>query len=298
MTQPARDPTFRAYLSVQRKYDAQLVAMLEGAAKDIERKLRVLRVTPGIGATVRASQLRVTLAAIHEELAHLWRDDVTRTVMTGGKAAAKAAESAVETLSRVVYASLPERDAEALTRSLRATGRAGIEAAYARVPRALSEAVYRNQAVSRGIIDGLIRSGLTRGLSAKELAREVYRYVSPSTPGGASYAAMRLARTEINNAFHQQQIKVAESPGVRGVKWNLSGSHPRPDICNQYAERDHADLGRGVYRVGDVPGKPHPHCFCYLTYLTLTPKQFADSVAAGDFDDELRRRLGRLPNTG
>lgn len=293
MATPASDPAFRAYLAVQRKYDRLLLAALEAAAKDIERQLRILKVTPGIGATVRASQLRVTLAAIHEELGSLWGDDVTRVIMRGSRAAAEAAESAVETLSRVVYASLPERDAERLTRSLRATGRAGIEAAYARVPRPLSALVYKNQALTRGVIDGLIRSGLIRGLSAKELAREVYRYVSPTAPGGASYAAMRLARTEINNAFHEQQIKVAESPGVRGVKWNLSGSHPRPDVCNQYAERDHANLGRGVYRVGDVPGKPHPHCFCYLTYVTLTPKQFADAVGRGDFDDELRRRLGR-----
>lgn len=298
MTQPARDPSFRAYLLVQRQYDARLVAALEASARDIQRKLRVLRVTPGIGATVKASQLRVTLAAIHDELADLWRNDVTRNVMAGSRAAAKAAESAVETLSRVVYASLPERDAEALIRSLRATGRAGIEAAYARIPRALSEAVYRNQAVSRGIIDDLIKRGLSQGLSAKELARDVYRYVSPTTPGGASYAAMRLARTEINNAFHQQQIAVANAPGVQGVKWNLSGSHPKPDICNDYADGDHAGLGRGVYRVGDVPGKPHPHCFCYLTYVTLTSKQFADAVGRGDFDDELRRRIGRLTNTG
>lgn len=294
MATPARDPAFRAYLLVQRKFDAELAAALEAAARDIERKLRVLRVTPGIGATVRASQLRVTLAAIHEELADLWGNDVTRNVMRGSQAAAKAAESAIETLSRTVYASLPERDAEALIRSLRASSRAGIQAAYARVPRALSAAVYRNQAVSRGIIDGLIRQGLIQGLSAKELAREVYRYVSPTTPGGASYAAMRLARTEINNAFHEQQIKTAHAPGVKAVKWNLSGSHPKPDVCNQYAEEDHADMGAGVYRVGDVPGKPHPHCFCYLTYVTLTPKQFAAAMEAGDFDDELRRRMAAL----
>lgn len=294
MAQPARDPAFRAYLAVQRQYDRQMVAALEAAAKDIERRIRVLKVTPGIGAQVRASQLRVTLAAIHADLADLWRGDVTRTVMTGGKAAAKAAEIAIQTLSDVAYASLPERDAEALVRSLRASSRAGIDAAFARVPRALSEAVYRNEAVQRGIIDGLVRSGLSQGLSAKELARTVYQHVSPTTPGGASYAAMRLARTEINNAFHEQQIKTAHAPGVKGVKWNLSGSHPKPDVCNQYAEEDHSDLGAGVYRVGDVPGKPHPHCFCYLTYVTLSAREFAQEVERGSFDDELRRRLAAL----
>src|SRR5690348_8932566 len=120
MATPARDPSFRAYLLVQRKYDAQMVAALEAAARDIERRIRVLNVTPGIGAQVRASQLRVTLSAIHAELADLWRNDVTSTVMAGSRAAAEAAQIAIQTLSDVLYASLPERDAAALVRSLRA----------------------------------------------------------------------------------------------------------------------------------------------------------------------------------
>lgn len=293
MTQPSRDPAFRRYLQVQRQYDAELSRLLERSARDIRRRLRLLRVQEGIGARVREAQLRATLDAIHKELASMWRPGVTDVILRGSKSAAEAAESALETLSRVTYASLPNHAAEALTRGLRASARAGIDALYARVPRALSARVYRNGVVSRGVIDDLIKRGLAQGLSARELSQTVYRFVSPFTPGGASYAAMRLARTEINNAFHEQQIALASMPGVKAVKWNLSRSHPKPDECNTFAERNHARLGPGVYRITEVPPKPHPHCFCFLTYVTMDSKEFASELRKGTFDEELRRRIRR-----
>lgn len=289
--QPARDPAFRAYLGVQREWDAKLAQVLESSARDIQRRLRILRTQEGIGARVREAQLRLTLDAIHKEIASMWRPGVTDVVLQGSKAAAKAAEIAVETISRVAYASLPERASQALLEGLRASSANGIEAQYARVPRELSARVYRDRALTNGTIDRMVRQGLIEQLSAKELARSVYQFVSPTTPGGASYAASRLARTEINNAFHERQQRVGELPGVKGIKWNLSGSHPKPDVCNDYANGNHARMGAGVYAVGEVPPKPHPHCFCYLTYVTMDPEEFASELQRGTFDDELRRRI-------
>jgi hypothetical protein len=118
----------------------------------------------------------------------------------------------------------------------------------------------------------------------------VYQYVSPTTPGGESYAAMRLARTEINNAFHERQLAGANRPGVTGVQWNLSGSHRVPDQCNLFAQRDSHNKGPGVFPVGKVPDKPHPQCFCFLTYVTMKPAEFKRALEQGDFDDELDRR--------
>lgn len=291
MTQPSRDPAFRRYLLVQKKFDAKLATVLEQSALDIRRRLRTLTLQEGFASRIRAAQLRVVLAAIHDELASMWRPGVANIVLQGSRAAAEAAEIALETLSRVAYASLPDDAAEALTRGLRASARSGIDTLYARVPRELSQRLYRNNAVSRGVIDDLINRGLAQGLSARELSQTVYRFISPSAPGGSSAAAMRLARTEINNAFHQQQQRLADAPGVKGVKWNLSRSHPRPDECNSFAEGDHARMGKGVYKVGDVPSKPHPNCFCYLTYVTMSASEFASELDKGTFDDELRRRM-------
>jgi len=198
----------------------------------------------------------------------------------------EAAEDAIETLERVAYAALSDAAAETLVRGLRAAGASGLKSDAARRARALSSRVYRQRALDDGRVVQIIRQGLISGLSAKELADEVYKYVSPKAPGGASYAAMRLARTEINNAFHERQVEGAKRPGVKAVKWNLSGSHKVPDLCNVYARHG----GNGEWPPSDVPDKPHPNCFCYLTYVMMSPAQFRKELERGTFDDEIDRR--------
>jgi hypothetical protein len=284
----ANDP-LRAYLRVQRKYDVELNRSLERTARSI--RARIQRLPAGIGGEVRKAQLQLALNEITRLQSEMWAGPVRSNIQAGRKAAAEAAVRAAETLERVAYAALPEWVAQALTDGLRATAMAGIEADMARLPRELSTRVYRTGALQSGAVEQRIRAGLQAGLSAKELARDVYGLISPRTPGGVSYAASRLARTEINNAFHERQIQMAkDSPAVTAVVWNLSGSHPRPDECNTFAEGNKYDLGRGAYPTGSVPSKPHPHCFCYLTYKTLSPTEFAAALERGDFNDELDRR--------
>jgi hypothetical protein len=277
-----------AYSRTQLIYDRELAVMLERAAREIRTRIRTL--TIGIGGEVRKAQLNLVLAEIRKTQEQLWQSGVRSVLLDGRQSGARAAEINAETLQRVMYASLPEEVAETLSRGIQATAAEGIATDYARVPRELSARVYTNQALANRTVESTIRSGIIQGLSARELAQNVYKYVSPTAPGGQSYAAMRLARTEINNAFHQQQIAAAKRPGVTGVKWNLSGSHPKPDECNDFASRD-SGMGPGVYKPNNVPAKPHPQCFCYLTYVTLTADQFKKGLARGDFDDELTRRI-------
>jgi ADP-ribosyltransferase exoenzyme len=282
--QPSPIP-FQPYRKVQVGAERDMRAILESTAKAIAT--RISRLPLGIGGDVRKAQLVVTLAAIKRMQQSMWTGPVRDTVVTGVDDAQKAAESAIETMTRVAYAALPDGAAEALTRGLRLAAEAGIKAESARKIRELSSRVYHQAALHEGKVEQLIREGLIAGLSAKELAKTVHDYVSPTTPGGASYAAMRLARTEINNAFHEQQLEGAKRPGVTAVKWNLSGSHRVPDLCNVYAMHG---KGSGQWAVGEVPDKPHPQCFCYLTYITSSPKEFQQRLAAGSFDDEIDKR--------
>ena len=282
------DP-FRVYLGVQRQYDAEVMRTLEQAARATRRRIIALGKSSRWSDGVRANQLRAVLAEIAADQRAMWRS-IGKTINNGSKAGALSAQEALEDIARIAYASLPADAAADLVAGLRAQARAGINAAYARVPRDLAESVYKAGTVASGQIETLIRQGIIQGLSARELAASVYTFVSPTTPGGASYAAMRLARTEINNAFHQQQIAAAKAPGVQAVQWNLSGSHPKPDQCNVYAESDQHQLGGGVFPPSQVPAKPHPHCFCYLTYISVDPEVFARDLRAGKYDDELRRR--------
>lgn len=286
MTSP--ESPFQAYRAVQRRYDADLARVLERTAKAI--RARLLKVRPGIGGEVRRAQLRQILTEIDRLQRAMWRGDILGLVVAGQEAGIKAAEDAIETLMRPVYAALPEQVAEAVRDGLRVSALSGLASDRARRRRELSPRVYHQQALSGGVVEQIIRQGLISNLSARELARDVYRHVSPTTPGGASYAAMRLARTEINNAFHERQIAGAERPGVTGAIWNLSGSHKVPDDCNLFAAQNKHDMGRGVFPPGKVPDRPHPQCFCYLTYKTMTARQFKDALSNGDFDSELDRR--------
>jgi hypothetical protein len=286
----ASPPEFLPFRRVQAKTDAETKAALERAAKSIRATLAALALKPpGIGNRVRAAQLTLVLASIAKTITRLWGTDILGITMMGSKDAAKAAEEATQLLTSVAYGALDPDAAEALTRGLAATAEAGIESFFARVPKTLAASVYRNSQDTITKVHDLINVGLISGLSAKELAASVYDHISPTTPGGASYAAMRLARTEINNAFHEQQKAGGHRPGVRGVKWNLSESHPRKDLCNVYAEHP-SSLGIGVWSADDVPDKPHPHCFCFLTYIMMKPTDFATALASGAFDAEIDKR--------
>lgn len=280
MAQPS-PKEFQPYRKVQAQAEIDLKAILESTAKALERRILTLR--PGIGGVVRAAQLRVILAEVRRLQRAMWSARVTPTMVRKIEAALEAGEDAVEALTRVAYASLSEPAAAVLTAGLRAAARSGFRSDAARRKRELSERVYRLRALHEGKVEQIIREGIISSLSAKELAADVYKYVSPTTPGGASYAAMRLARTEINNAFHERQIAGGKRPGVEAVKWNLSGSHKVPDECNVYADHE-------PYDPDEVPEKPHPQCFCYLTYITQPPEQFSKDLADGKWDDEIARR--------
>jgi hypothetical protein len=103
----------------------------------------------------------------------------------------------------------------------------------------LSQQVYRTEKLASGWVDKVVNLGLGRGLTAREIAKEVKGSIRPDVQGGVAYAAMRLGRTEVNNSFHTAAIvSSADKPWVEGMHWHLSGSHPKKDICNLLAEED------------------------------------------------------------
>jgi hypothetical protein len=75
----------------------------------------------------------------------------------------------------------------------------------------------------------------------------------------------RIARTEMATAGHRAVIDdTQDNAQILGYQWRLSASHPRPDICDYYANIE-MGLGRGVFTKESVPRhKAHPHCMCLL----------------------------------
>lgn len=138
----------------------------------------------------------------------------------------------------------------------------------------LSSRIYGTSVLSKGIVDRYIEVALAQGLSARDFAKGVKDLILPNVPGGVSYASMRLARTEINNAFHATSIdRYQESVYVESVDWNLSSSHPSDDDCNLIMEN-------GPYPKDQVPLKPHPNCFCYITPRMISEEAFL-ALASG-----------------
>lgn len=287
---PRRTPLQR-YLRVQMSTEAELFVTLRDAASEAERMIVAL----GKGNTIRKSQLRLILREIHKMQREMYRT-IGKQTEAGMVRAARAAADAETQVNRLLFettntsitdfAAAMRAQAEAGVANLASKGANGIP---------LSRQVYRTNAWSNDILDRKIRTAILLGKSAKELAADVRKFINPRTPGGVTYAANRLARSEINNAFHRTQIDLRKGdPWTEGFKWNLSGSHPRPDKCNDYAEKSHHRGGDvGVFRVSEVPGKPHPQCLCFITTITVSPAEFADAMVAGRYDDFINSKIDR-----
>lgn len=281
------------YLRVQRASDRAMYKLLNAAARETAQAIAALELKDGIGAAVRREQLRLVMVEIRREQARLW-DGVSSVVQEHRLRSAIAAADAETAMERVLMEAVDDPRAVRILRDAnRATARAGLESLASRASgesaRPLSQLVYRNRELATGRISSLVNNSLAMGRNAREIAREVRRCIKPGTPGGASYAALRLGRTEINNAFHSTQIRMsADKPWTQGYRWNLSGSHSKPDECNDYAAGDHSGLGRGVFSVRDVPAKPHPQCLCYLTTVVPSRDDFISAYMSGEYDSFMR----------
>jgi hypothetical protein len=116
----------------------------------------------------------------------------------------------------------------------------------------------------------VIRNGIDNHLSASTISSQLDGFILPNrhvttlTPYGraVNYDTMRLARTEIMEAYREAAIENARnSPWIWGLRWELSNSHK--DLC----ECD--DYDGQVFAPDDVPMYPHPQCACALIPETM-----------------------------
>ncbi len=172
----------------------------------------------------------------------------------------------------------------------------------------LSDRVWRIQEYTqKGILD-ITTQAIMSGTSAVELAEQVEGFLLKRGPawttgikrsvtgrGTVAYNALRLARTEINQAYHWAQKEMAvNNPMLIGQKWNLSNTHPTdwppsaaymgyPEICDYRANHDHHGLGEGVFPPGEAP-PDHPNGLCYLTDVWKPVEEILDLLGDPDPD--------------
>lgn len=285
----------KAELRVMLATEKRVLRQLSVSYSNISKRLTVLQKTSGAGAAVERAQLRELQSSIKTEMSSMWKN-IGNEVRAGRiQAAGAAGELSQEALEYFKGAGLSPSDIEVLRRSSKAAAENTVNTAMKRmqgdsyIP--LSERVYHTESLVNGQLDRVINNAILTGVNAAKLAKDVREFIRPDTAGGVRYAANRLARTEINNAFHAAAVQEMQSePFVDAIEWNLSGSHPKPDECNRYAESVHFKGGDpGVYRKSDVPARPHPNCLCYVTAVDIGPDEFIKQFREGKYDEWLTK---------
>lgn len=265
--------------------------MLLDGAQEAERLIPKLIEKHTTGGTVKAAQLTLVLRELKVAQSALW-GDLGAVTRSGVEAAyLKAAEAANDVLLSVFTKAAI--NPQPFLAAWREQARQGINAVLAKAKNGipLARSVYKTQALATGMVDRKVSQGLLLGMNAKAIAKSVKDMIRPDVAGGVSYAAHRLARTEINHAYQTSQAeRYADEPWTTGMRWNLSGSHPKPDICNVLAERDKYGLGAGVYPVGKRPDS-HPNCLCYQTPEQLSEDEFVEGFLAGDYNSYLDEKV-------
>jgi len=282
------------YLHAERAVLVRMGDDLLDAQQDLLGRLAKLAArNGGVGAQVRQAQLSQINAALQKTLGSLWKE-LGEEIIVGGQEVADVASSTQAVYDRILFSSAGMTMPEQLVRAEQSYARNVVEHYWSRTQNdiSLSKQVYKTEAMSKQWVDRAIHRVLLQGGSWKDLADAVKPFINPNTPGGVSYAAKRLGRTELNNAFHQTAIRLGEqNPWVTGQRWNLSGSHGRKDECDVLASKTVSrKLGRGVYPDDAVPRKPHPQCLCYLTPQTVSEEEFFDRLLAGDYEDAMEGR--------
>ena len=276
-------PPRYALLAEMRLEQAQADALkrdLRVAAAGIEKDILKAGAS---GNPMTLMQLKAQQSAVNSVLRENFLD-INKSLEIGQKRAALEASKVVSTYENELLKLAIDPDAMKLIAASEARRAAtGIDALVTRMTTSklpLSARVYNTQLLSLGMVDTVINQALVSGWDSRRLAKEMRALIDPKVPGGVSYAANRLARSEINNAFHASAAKrYRESGLVNKVAWNTSSSHPENDVCDEYRDAS-------PFLVNKVPGKPHPFCYCYITPVLDSEEEFKKKLLAGEYGEE------------
>lgn len=284
------------YLSVQARHDIKVRTSLIKAAEDARAEISALETNTTFSAGVRSAQLRLVMKIVSEVLNDLFKKQIP-LITAGSKESATAAvtafgetdrdflESAFRQSSVSHSGATPRKLAQGFIEGQEIQAQISVAHLVSRLEKSaqpLSSRVYRTKRMANNWVQREINSGLVRNASAKEIATKVRKSIRPNTPGGVSYAAMRLGRTELANAFHATSVALAQDrPWVQGMVWHTSQTHETApgliEICDRYKDQ--------LFEVDNVPPKPHPQCRCFVTPAVEPLDIFTRNLTAGYYND-------------
>ena len=256
------------YLTVQSKTDTKFRSALIDAAEQAFSQVIALEKKTTFSSGVKAAQLRLVMQQVQSVHNELFKKFIP-LIGDGQKQSASAAVTAFSETDRdYLRAAFNASQSSGASvndfiEGQRKQAMLGVVHTLSRIYKSdqpLSVRVYRTKNLANNWVKNQVNSAILRNASAQEIATAVRKSIRPNTPGGVSYAAMRLGRTELNNAFHATTIALSQDrPWIIGMEWNLSTTHEvsrnlaNPEVCEVYAARE--------WTVENVPKKPHPQCF-------------------------------------
>lgn len=272
------------FTTLQRRYEIRLRTVMLQAAEDAQKAVIALDRDSTFSAGVKLAQTRLVLGEIQPILKDLF-NEVIPIVRNGQQDAGVLAVTQLSKTDRryLVQGFNGNGPADAFIAGQKQSARLGIANAISSITKAdydLSSNVYGTRALANKWLKNQVTSMVLRGSSAQEIAKQVRSSIRPSTTGGVAYAALRLGRTELNNAFHATAITLSQDrPWITGMDWHLSSVHTnresRLEICESYAKKS--------WSVDNVPAKPHPQCRCYVTPRLVAIAEFNRSLTAGKY---------------
>ena len=285
----------KKYLLLQ----AQLEKEFSGISKKLMEKINRIAFdysdAEGKFLVSQRNQINAEIEAVSYWLSNEIKDWLDKNIVKAANIAIEGQDNATEYYIRSLIQQAAEKDKATLLRALGGNGvllRVRYGEGLAVAVRntvwktrwsdgfALSERVWKYGALISEELQDMVEQCVNQGLSAVNFSRAVEQYLDKPGPswttairpsvtgrGNIKYNALRLARTETNNAYREaQSLSAKESDIVKGIKWNLSHSHTGEHDCEceKFATQDLYGLGPGVYPPDKIPIS-HPNCMCYLT---------------------------------
>ena len=148
----------------------------------------------------------------------------------------------------------------------------------------LSERIWLDTKKFNKDIDYIIAEGIANKKSVYEVAKDLEIYVNPKAfkdfnwckvyPNAnkvVDYNAQRLARTSIQHAFQQAQIRSCKkNPYVEYIRWLSSNNSRTCELCNSRNNQ--------LYKVNDVP-LDHPNGLCTtIPEITMTYEEIGEEL--------------------
>lgn len=277
------------YLTIQAKHDVKVRTALLQSSQDASDQISSLANSPTFSNGVRTAQLRIIMKIVSEVLNDLFKKQIP-LITAGSKQAARAAVTAFgetdrDFLRQAFNSSAGKANVNDFIQGQYIQAELSVMHLISRIEKSshpLSTRVYRTRRLANTWVQREVNSAIVRGESAAYIAKRVRSSIRPNVPGGVSYAALRLGRTELNNAFHATSVALAQDrPWVEGMVWHLSQTHERTEgtkeICERYSEE--------LFQVDNVPAKPHPQCRCFVTPKVEPLDVFVRNLTAGTYRD-------------